>query len=115
MDVANVSRDIHDTLKGARTASGMAQEALALALGVTQPRVAEFEARLRDGRPTKQVMMLLEAAAALGLVPMFVPKDAADAVRAVIEEKRSPAIRSVWDEVFVDLGDDTDTDPVFAP
>lgn len=115
MDIADVSREIHDTIRGARTARGMAQETLAQALNVPQSRIAEFESRLRNGRPTKQVSMLLQAAAALGLVPMFVPEDAADEVKAIIEARQSTSLPSVWDEVFIDLSGDDEITPGFAP
>jgi transcriptional regulator with XRE-family HTH domain len=115
MDIADVSRELHDTIRGARTAKGMTQETLAMALGVTQSRIAELETRLRDGRPTKQVSMLMQAAAAVGLVPMFVPVDAADEIKALIEHMQSPPPASVWDEAFLDLSGDDEVTPGFVP
>ncbi|MGE7156022.1 helix-turn-helix domain-containing protein [Methylorubrum rhodesianum] len=106
MDVTEITRQIHDTIRNARTAKGMPQEALAQSLGIPQPRIAELEARLRDGRPTKQVSLLLQAAAAVGLVPMFVPEEAVHAVKAAVEAAQMEPLPSVWDEVFVDLSED---------
>lgn len=115
MDINDVSHRLYETFRQARSAKGIPQEALAQELHVSQPRVAEMEARLRDGRLTKQTALIFQTAAALGLVPMFIPAEAADRVAAVVQDAQAEAVRSTWDEVFIDLGAEDESSLAPAP
>ena len=104
-------RDLGVQLREARRRRGLTQPALASRLGRAAPRISELERGLLTERLGRdRLALLLEACDVLDLVPMLVPRDRAVAVRAMLEPesaaKRGPASPdSVFDEVFVDLGD----------
>jgi|GEM_PF-1752330 len=112
MDMDDVAYGLYQDFRKARMARGLQQEALARDLGVAQPRIAELEARLRDGKLTKQMQLFLRAAAAMGLVPVLVPAEVAEATRTT---DLGPMVRSTWDEVFVDLAGDDEDEVEAAP
>jgi hypothetical protein len=102
-------------LVAGRKARGRSQRTMAARVQRAPGRIAELESDLLQGRPHRdRLTLLLELCDSLDLVPMLVPRSRAREVEAMLgfAETGTPmaagAAPRVFDEVFVDLGDDED-------
>lgn len=107
----NLLTPIGNTLRERRRARRMTQSMLAARLGRTTSRISELEKDLIAAQTGKDRLALLaEVCDALELVPVLVPRERAAAVRRMLDQTESGAVSPVtrvFDEVFVDLGDET--------
>jgi transcriptional regulator with XRE-family HTH domain len=104
-------------LVAGRKARGLSQRAMAARVQRTPGRIAEMESDLLRGRTRRdRLTLLLDMCDSLDLVPVLVPRAQAREVEALHGLGRAgtgaPAAAGsaprVFDEVFVDLGDDED-------
>lgn len=108
-------RILGDQLRGWRERRRLTQPALAQRLGRDRARISELERDLRSGRWGRDRLTLFaEACDALDVVPVLVPRGRASAIRAMAgaeegAEFRKP-VRSAFDELFVDLGEEDEKD-----
>lgn len=101
-----------EQLRALRTKRGWSQPALAERLGRDRARISELERDLANNRFGRDRLTLFaEVCDALDVVPVLVPKARAAEVRLQIEPTKpanvfSMPVRSIFDELFVDLGDE---------
>lgn len=103
MTSKDVASSMYDQLKVAQRRLGKTQVGLAREIGVPQPRISEFETRMRDGEVTKQMELLILTAEKLGLVPMLVPEGALEQVTAAIQDYEIVeriGSKSVFDAIY---------------
>jgi len=99
-------------IRARRAQKGLTQPELASRLGRNQARISELERDLIRGRLGRdRLTLFVEMCDALDLVPILVPRSRAGEVRALIDGDAKGAdagrtVRPVFDELFVDLGDD---------
>ncbi|WP_100239965.1 helix-turn-helix transcriptional regulator [Sphingobium sp. LB126] len=104
-----------DQLRCWRERRSMSQLGLAQRLGRDRARISELERDLIGGRQGRDRLTLFaEICDALDLVPLLVPRSQASAIRDQVEGTRSidfnQPVRSTFDELFVDLGEDEEED-----
>lgn len=103
-----------EQLRALRARRNLTQPALAERLGRNRARISELERDLigeRWGRD--RLTLFAEICDALDVVPMLVPKARASEIRRMVEGSNTridfnQPVRSAFDELFVDLGDDDD-------
>ena len=98
-----------------RERRSMSQVGLAQRLGRDRARISELERDLigsRQGR--NRLTLFAEICDALDLVPLLVPRSQASAIRDQVEGRQgigfNRPVRSTFDELFVDLGEDEEED-----
>lgn len=102
-------------LRALRAKRGWSQPALAGRLGRDRARISELERDLVSGRQGRDRLTLFaEICDAFDVEPVLVPRDMAADIRALIagpraDTRRSQDTVSVFDELFVDLGDEEET------
>ena len=104
-----------DQLRCWRERRSMSQLGLAQRLGRDRARISELERDLIGGRQGRDRLTLFaEICDALDLVPLLVPRSQASAIRDQVEGTRgidfNQPVRSTFDELFVDLGEDEEED-----
>ena len=98
-----------------RKRRSMRQLGLAQRLGRDRARISELERDLIGGRQGRDRLTLFaEICDVLDLVPILVPRPQASAIRDQVEDTRgidfNQPVRSTFDELFVDLGEDEEED-----
>lgn len=94
----------------ARHHKGFTQPQLAARLGRDRARISELERDLAAGRLGRdRLTLFVEMCDALGVVPLLVPRDQVETVRAIVDTEY-PSTDGVpppatFDAVFVDLDD----------
>ncbi len=107
---------IGEQLRTLRAERGWSQPALAERLGRNRARISELERDLASNRLGRDRLTLFaEICDALDVVPVLAPKARAEEVRQLIGKStlgdvRTTPVRSSFDELFVDLGDEEETD-----
>ncbi|WP_176086544.1 helix-turn-helix transcriptional regulator [Martelella sp. HB161492] len=94
---SDVLHSIGETLRQARLAAGLTQEALASRAGISRPRYRDIE----TGSAAARTTTLINVARALGLEMMLVPQAVVPAVLALIEpddDNDRPAFLALPDE-----------------
>lgn len=94
-----------------RDRRSMSQRGLAQRLGRDRARISELERDLSGSRWGRDRLTLFaEVCDALDLVPVLVPRAQANAIREQVEGGSgidfNQPVRSAFDELFVDLGED---------
>jgi len=109
----DIARSLGQQLVESRRARGLTQRRLAERVRITPARIAEMEADLLNGRSLRDRLTLLIALCdVLDVVPVLVPRSRVQDVNALLGRGTADApagagnARSVFDEVYVDLGDD---------
>ena len=109
---SNLFPELAEALITERRRRGLNQAELAARLGRAPPRISELERDLKTSRLGKDRLTLFaEICDALDLVPVLMRRDeAAKYVRSEEPPARAPsrAGPSVFDEVFVDLGEEAE-------
>lgn len=110
MDADMLTR-LGQALRSRRQARHLSQLQLAERVARSRARISEMESDLLNGRPSKDRLgLLLEVCDALGLELVLVPRDRLGVVRHLLAEdlprSSNPAPRPLFEELFVDLGDD---------
>ncbi|NYI22302.1 XRE family transcriptional regulator [Sphingobium indicum] len=100
-----------DQLRHWRDRRSMSQRGLAQRLGRDRARISELERDLSGSRWGRDRLTLFaEVCDALDLVPVLVPRAQANAIREQVEGASgidfNQPVRSAFDELFVDLGED---------
>jgi transcriptional regulator with XRE-family HTH domain len=101
-----------EQLRALRAERGWSQPALAKRVGRNRARISELERDLASDRLGRDRLTLFaEICDAFDVVPVLVPRARAAEVRQQIENSATAnmlttPIRSVFDEVFVDLGNE---------
>ncbi len=98
-----------------RERRSMSQVGLAQRLGRDRARISELERDLIGSRQGRDRLTLFaEICDALDLVPLLVPRSQASAIRDQVEGRQgigfNRPVRSTFDELFVDLGEDEEED-----
>lgn len=99
-------------LRNWRSKKGLSQPALAQRLGRNRARISELERDLANERWGRDRLTLFaETCDALDLVPVLVPRGRATEILRLVEGAEGSAdfhrpVRSAFDELFVDLGDE---------
>ncbi len=108
-----IAESLGRQLVAVRKARGLSQRDLAKRVQRSPTRVAELEADLLKGRsPRDRLALLLDLCDSLDMVPMLVPRSRVREAEALLGHAGADAsaaagpVRSVFDEVFVDLGGD---------
>jgi len=109
----NILGPVGLALRLRRHERNLTQPMLAARVGRSTPRISDLERDLVRGKVGRDRLGLLaEVCDALDLVPILVPRERVQAVRRDLEanlpQNPPTAPRRVFDEVFVDLSDDTD-------
>jgi transcriptional regulator with XRE-family HTH domain len=95
-----------------RSKKGLSQPALAQRLGRNRARISELERDLANERWGRDRLTLFaETCDALDLVPVLVPRGRAAEILRLVEGAEGKTdfqrpVRSAFDELFVDLGDE---------
>lgn len=106
---------IGEQLRALRAERGWSQPALAERLGRDRARISELERDLASNRLGRDRLTLFaEICDALDVVPVLVPKARATEVRQLVERSTmgnvpTAPVRSAFDELFVDFGDEEET------
>lgn len=101
-----------EQLRALRAGRGWSQPALAKRVGRNRARISELERDLASDRLGRDRLTLFaEICDAFDVVPVLVPRAHAVEVRQQIENSATAnvlttPIRPVFDEVFIDLGDE---------
>ena len=94
--------------KKAQAERGLSHTDLARRLQVHQPRLSEFEHRLKDGTVSAQMKMFLKVADELGFVVKLVPREVETDVDTRIRDfeiEKKVCSKSVFDEIFVEAAE----------
>lgn len=103
---------VGEQLRALRIKRGWSQPALAERVGRNRARISELERDLTNNRFGRDRLTLFaEVCDALDVVPVLVPKALAAEIRLQVEPTKtanvfSMPVRSAFDELFVDLGED---------
>ncbi|WP_241215513.1 helix-turn-helix transcriptional regulator [Sphingomonas sp. ABOLH] len=103
---------VGDQLRALRVKRGWSQPALAERVGRNRARISELERDLTNNRLGRDRLTLFaEVCDALDVVPVLVPRALATEIRLQVEPTKAAniigmPIRSAFDELFVDLGED---------
>lgn len=106
---------IGEQLRALRAERGWSQPALAERLGRNRARISELERDLASNRLGRDRLTLFaEICDALDVVPVLVPRARAAEVRQLVGKStmgdvRTVPVRSSFDELFIDLGDEEET------
>ncbi|MGC6330323.1 helix-turn-helix transcriptional regulator [Rhizorhabdus sp. FW153] len=105
-----------EQLRRLRVERGWSQPALAERLGRSRPRISELERDLASNRLGRDRLTLFaDICDALDVVPVLVPRARAEEVLHLVGtstsgDRRAGPVRSSFDELFVDLGDEEEAD-----
>lgn len=106
---------IGEQLRALRAERSWSQPALAERLGRNRARISELERDLASNRLGRDRLTLFaEICDALDVVPVLVPRARAAEIRqlvgkSIMGDVRTVPVRSSFDELFVDLGDEEET------
>ena len=94
----------------ARHHEGFTQPQLAARLGRDRARISELERDLATGRLGRdRLTLFVEMCDALGVVPLLVPRNQVETIRAIVDTDHRPTDGvlppATFDVVFVDLDD----------
>jgi hypothetical protein len=108
-----IARSLGSHLVEGRKAKGLSQREVARRVQRSPTRVAELEADLLKERSHRdRLALVIDLCDTLDLIPMLVPRSRAGEVDRLLGRGNAdaPAVagvaRQVFDEVFVDLGED---------
>jgi transcriptional regulator with XRE-family HTH domain len=108
-----IAQSLGRHLVESRRALGLSQREVARRVQRSPTRVAELEADLLKERSHRdRLALVIDLCDTLDLIPMLVPRSRAREVETLLGHGRSGApaaaatARQVFDEVFVDLGND---------
>ena len=112
--MSTIFKSLGEQLKSARKRRGLSQGALAARVGRSSTRVSELERELASDRLGRDRLTLFaEICDALDLVPILVPRSRAEQVERTLQ-RQEPGTSgrgmhtTPFDELFVDLGDDSE-------
>lgn len=103
---------IGDQLRALRAERGWTQPALAERLGRNRARISELERDLANNRLGRDRLTLFaEICDAFDVVPVLVPKGRGTEILQQVQKSKidnvlTTRVRPVFDELFVDLGDE---------